>query len=55
MGQMRGMRLTNEDWALLQQWAAELGQEAGVKITPSQIIRKLIDQERQRRGLVAAQ
>ena len=48
-GQGRYIRFTNDQWALVEKWAKELGAEAQVEITPSQMLRKLVDQERQRR------
>ena len=50
VGSPRNVRISDSDWALLNKWARQVGAEAGVPITVSQIIRKLIDEEKQRQA-----
>ena len=50
LGKARSIRLASEDWDTLRTWAAQISAEANVPVNTSQVIRKLIDEEKQRQA-----
>ena len=52
-GLPRNVRFTREEWALVESWAAELGNQAGVDIKPAEILRKLVREEAARRHVAS--
>lgn len=48
-GKPRYMRLTDEEWAQLEEWAAEVSERLRVPFSASLMVRRLIQEEAERR------